>query len=132
MAREVSDLNAAMLAERRSYVLLGFGRWGSSIPSLGVPVKWSDISEARAIVECALEHFRVDPSQGTHFFQNLTSFNVGYVSVDPWSRPGDRLDFSALDALPAVRETRYLRQVRFPSGIRICIDGKTGRAFMGK
>ncbi len=88
--------------------------------------------EARAIVECALEHFRVDPSQGTHFFQNLTSFNVGYVSVDPWSRPGDRLDFSALDALPAVRETRYLRQVRFPSGIRICIDGKTGRAFMGK
>lgn len=132
MAREVSEINATMLAEGRSYVLLGFGRWGSSIPSLGVPVKWSDISEARAIVECALEHFRVDPSQGTHFFQNLTSFNVGYVSVDPWARKEDSLDFSALDVLPAVRETRYLRQVRFPSEIRICIDGKTGRAMMGK
>jgi len=132
MAREVSAINAAMLAEGRSYVLLGFGRWGSSIPSLGVPVKWGDISEARAIVECALEHFRVDPSQGTHFFQNLTSFNVGYVSVDPWARKEDSLDFSVLDALPAVRETPYLRQVRFPSEIRICIDGKTGRAMMGK
>ena len=131
MAREVSAVNAAMRAEGRSYVLLGFGRWGSSIPSLGVPVKWGDISEAKAIVECALEHFRVEPSQGTHFFQNLTSFNVGFVSVDPWERKGDSLDFSVLEALPAVRETEYLRQVRFPSEIRICIDGKTGRAMMG-
>ena len=131
MAREVSELNARMLSEGRGYVLLGFGRWGSSIPSLGVPVKWSDISEAKAIVECSLENFRVDPSQGTHFFQNLTSFNVGYVSVDPWERKGDRMDFSVLDAMPAVAETRYLRHVRFPSELRICIDGKAGRAIMG-
>lgn len=131
MAREVSELNARMLSEGRGYVLLGFGRWGSSIPSLGVPVKWSDISEAKAIVECSLENFRVDPSQGTHFFQNLTSFNVGYVSVDPWERKGDRMDFSVLDAMPAVAETGYLRHVRFPSELPICIDGKAGRAIMG-
>ena len=71
-----------MRAEKHNYVLVGYGRWGSSIPTLGVPVQWSDISEARAIVECCLDHFRVDPSQGTHFFLNMTSFNAGYVNVD--------------------------------------------------
>ena len=77
MAAELRELNARMRTEGRQYILIGYGRWGSSIPTLGVPVVWSDISETKVLVECSLPDFRVDPSQGTHFFQNLTSFNAG-------------------------------------------------------
>lgn len=128
MASQITAVNAQLQSEGRGYMLIGFGRWGSSISSLGVPVKWSDISEARAIVECCLENFRVDPSQGTHFFQNLTSFNVGYVNVDPWGRPSDKLDFSVLDALPALWESEYIRHVRLDDPLRLCIDGHRSRA----
>ena len=130
MAAELRALNASLRSEGRQYALLGFGRWGSSIPTLGVPVQWSDISEARVIVECCLPEFRVDPSQGTHFFQNLTSFNAGYVNVDPYSRPGDTVDFEALDALPAVYETKWLRHVRVAEPLAVCVDGREGRALL--
>ena len=130
MADELRELNARMRAEGRQYVLIGYGRWGSSIPTLGVPVTWSDISEARVLVECALPDFRIDPSQGSHFFQNLTSFNAGYVNVDPFSRPGDNMDLSALEALPAVTETFWLRHVRVEEALIACIDGRTGRALV--
>ena len=130
MAAEITSVNAQMRSDGRQYALIGFGRWGSSIPSLGVPVKWSDISEARVIVECSLENFRVDPSQGTHFFQNLTSFNAGYINVDPYSRADDLLDFSALDALPAVNETCFLRHVRLDRDLEVCIDGMKNRALI--
>ena len=130
IAAELRDLNAGFRTEGRQYVLIGFGRWGSSIPTLGVPVAWSDISEARVIVESALEDFRVDPSQGTHFFQNLTSFNAGYVNADPYMRPGDVVDFAALDALPAVSETPWLRHVRLEQPLTVCIDGREGRALV--
>jgi hypothetical protein len=130
MAAELRTLNAQLRAEGRQFVLIGFGRWGSSIPTLGVPVVWSDISEAKALVECSLPDFRVDPSQGTHFFQNLTSFNAGYVNVDPYSRPGDSMDLSALDALPAVFESQWLRHVQLPDPLTVCIDGKAGRALI--
>ena len=131
IAGEITELNARMQAGKRGYVLIGFGRWGTSIPTLGVPVKWSDISEARVLVECCLENFRIDPSQGTHFFQNLTSFNVGYINVDPFGRPStDLLDFDALDALPAEFETAYLRHVHLPQPLEICVDGRENRAFI--
>ena len=130
IAADVSAVNARMLEEGKGYILIGFGRWGTSQPSLGVPVRWSDISEAKAIVECSLPDFQIDPSQGTHFFQNLTSFNVGYINVNPFAHPEDGLDFSVLDALPAVFETAYLRHVRFPSELQVCIDGKTNRAMI--
>ena len=130
IAAEVSALNARMRAEKRSYVLIGFGRWGSSIPSLGVPVKWSDISEAKALIECSLPDFRIEASQGTHFFQNLTSFNVGYVNVDEFSRKGDLFDAAALDALPAEFETGYLRHIRLEKAVGICIDGLRGKAMV--
>ena len=130
MADEVSAVNTRMQEEGRGYILIGFGRWGTSQPSLGVPVRWSDISEAKAIVECSLKDFQIDPSQGTHFFQNLTSFNVGYINVNPFAHSEDMLDFSVLDALPAVSETDYLRHVRFPDELQICIDGKTNRAMV--
>ena len=131
IGKAITALNAQMRREGRQYVLIGFGRWGSSIPSLGVPVNWSDISEAKVIVEASLEDFRIDPSQGTHFFQNLTSFNVGYINVDPYGRPQeDSLDFAALDALPAVEETEFYRHVRTDSPMQICIDGKGGKAML--
>ena len=130
MSAELRTLNAQLRTEGRQYVLIGFGRWGSSIPSLGVPVVWSDISEAKALVECSLPDFRVDPSQGTHFFQNLTSFNAGYVNVDPYSRRGDSLDLAPLDALPAVFETQWLRHVQLDNPLTVCIDGKAGKALI--
>ena len=130
MAAELRELNNRMRADGRNYVLVGYGRWGSSIPSLGVPVQWSDISEARAIVECCLDHFRVDPSQGTHFFQNMTSFNAGYVNVNPFAREGECFDAQRLDAMPAELETNYLRMVRFPEDLKICIDGRSGKALI--
>lgn len=130
IAREISAINARMQQEGLGYVLMGFGRWGTTQPSLGVPVRWSDISESKAIVECSLKDFQIDPSQGTHFFQNLTSFNVGYINVNPFARREDSLDFSVLDALPAVSESKYVRHVRFPQPLRICIDGKSSRAIM--
>ncbi len=130
MAAELKELNAQMRAAGLNYVLVGYGRWGSSIPSLGVPVQWSDISEARAIVECCLENFRVDPSQGTHFFQNMTSFNAGYVNVNPFAREGECFDTARLDAMPAAFETEFLRQVHFEEDLQICIDGRTGKAMI--
>ena len=130
MAAELKELNAQMRTAGLNYVLVGYGRWGSSIPSLGVPVQWSDISEARAIVECCLENFRVDPSQGTHFFQNMTSFNAGYVNVNPYAREGECFDTARLDAMPAAFETEFLRQVHFEEDLQICIDGRTGKAMI--
>ena len=130
MAAELRELNARMRAAGRQYILIGYGRWGSSIPSLGVPVVWSDISEAKVLVECSLPDFRVDPSQGTHFFQNLTSFNAGYVNVDPYSRQGDSMDLSALDALPALEETPWMRLVHLDKPLSACVDGRSGRAFL--
>ena len=132
IAEELRALNARLRDEGRGYVLIGYGRWGSSIPTLGIPVVWSDISEARALVECSLQDFRVDPSQGSHFFQNLTSFNAGYVSVDEFSRPGDSIDHDTLESLPAVSETPYIRHIRLESPLKICVDGREGRAFVGE
>ena len=107
MAETLRQWNRSMQQQGRQYLLIGYGRWGSQIPTLGVPVQWGDISEAKAIVECSLEHFRIEPSQGSHFFQNMTSFNVGYMNIDPWAREDDVLDFNALDAMPAVEETPF-------------------------
>lgn len=130
MAAEMTAINNRMRDEGRNYVLIGYGRWGSSIPSLGVPVQWSNISEAKVIVECCLENFRIDPSQGTHFFQNMTSFNAGYVNVNPYSRPGEYCDLDALDAMPAEYESDFVRIVHFPEDLTICIDGKENRALV--
>ncbi|MBR6932130.1 MAG: phosphoenolpyruvate synthase, partial [Bacteroidales bacterium] len=130
IATELTALNTRMRKENKKYVLIGYGRWGSSIPTLGVPVKWSDISEARVIVECSLENFRVDPSQGSHFFQNLTSFNAGYINIDTYARPGERLDMALLDSLPASEETPFLRRITLPKPLSICIDGKENRAMI--
>ncbi len=128
MADTIREWNNRMRQEGRQYLLIGYGRWGSQIPSLGVPVQWSDISEAKAIAECCLENFRIDPSQGSHFFQNMTSFNVGYMNIDPWARADDSYDESPLNALPAVEETDLVRHVRLEEPLEMYIDGFGNKA----
>ena len=125
IAREIERLNKQYLDRGANYVLVGPGRWGSSDPWLGIPVKWPHISAARVIVEVALKNYRVDPSQGTHFFQNLTSFGVGYFTIDE-NRHDGCFHKATLDALPAVEETDHVRVVRFDKGLRILMDGKKG------
>ena len=123
IAREIETLNRQFANEEKGYVLVGPGRWGSSDPWLGIPVKWPHISCARVIVECGLENYRVDPSQGTHFFQNLTSFGVGYFTINPFKGDGS-FDEAYLNALPATYETQYIRHVHFDSPIVIKMDGR--------
>lgn len=131
MAATLREWNTRLRTEGRQYLLIGYGRWGSQIPTLGVPVQWSDISEAKAIAECSLENFRIEPSQGSHFFQNMTSFNVGYMNVDPWARPlTDAYDQSVLDALPAVEETELVRHVRLDKALEMYIDGFENKAMI--
>lgn len=125
IAREIEKLNKEYLDRGTNYVLVGPGRWGSSDSWLGIPVKWPHISAARVIVEVALKNYRVDPSQGTHFFQNLTSFGVGYFTIDE-NRNDGCFHKATLDAMPAVEETEYVRVVRFEKGLRIMMDGKKG------
>ena len=123
IAEEISRINAKFLDREEHYVLVGPGRWGSSDSWLGIPVKWPNISAARIIVEAGLTNYRVDPSQGTHFFQNLTSFGVGYFTINDFNGDGV-YNRAVLDALPAVEETAHVRHVRFPHALSIKVDGK--------
>ena len=122
IADEIDRINRRFLEEGRNYVLVGPGRWGSSDPWLGVPVKWPNISAARVIVESGLTNYRVDPSQGTHFFQNLTSFGVGYFTVNDFLGDGV-YNQVFLNSQPAVEETAHVRHVRFSSPVVIKVDG---------
>ena len=124
VADDIERINRKFLADGKNYVLIGPGRWGSSDHYLGVPVKWPHISAARVIVEVALKNYNIDPSQGTHFFQNLTSFGVGYFTVDTYTEEGGFVNKEILDAMPAVEETQYVRHVRFDRPLRILMDGK--------
>ena len=123
IACEIERINRRFLDEGRGYVLIGPGRWGSSDPWLGVPVKWPHISAAQVIVEVELKNYRVDPSQGTHFFQNLTSFGVGYFTIDT-NTDNSIYRKKVLDAMPAVEETQFVRHVRFDKPLKILMDGK--------
>ena len=122
VAMEVERINKKFLADGKNYVLVGPGRWGSSDSWLGVPVKWPHISAAKLIVETTLKNYSVDPSQGTHFFQNLTSFGVGYFTIDENKGMGF-FRKEILDAMPAVEETPHVRHVRFSKPLHIMMDG---------
>jgi hypothetical protein len=126
IAAELETLNEPLLAANRPYLLVGFGRWGSIDPWLGIPVVWGQICGARAIVETTLPQMRVDPSQGSHFFQNLSSFGVSYFSVA--RETGIRWDL--LDTRPAETETRFLRHVRLPGPLLVKVDGRSGRGLV--
>jgi hypothetical protein len=129
MAEEVSSVNSKMVADGSTYFLIGPGRWGSSIPTLGVPVAWTDISAARMVVEYGIDGFRIDPSQGTHFFQNITSLGVGYLSVDQYAGKG-MIDFQALDKLECVYEGQFVKVLKVP-GLTGFIDRNKGKALIG-
>jgi hypothetical protein len=124
LSHEIERLNAEFLASEKNYVLVGPGRWGSSDPWLGIPVKWPHISQAKIIVESGMENYRIEPSQGTHFFQNLTSFGVGYFTVNPFLENDGFFDVDFLNEQTAFFETDYIRHVRFDKPIVIKINGK--------
>lgn len=124
IAEEIDLLNRQFLNSDKGYILIGPGRWGSSDPYLGIPVRWSQISNARLLVEIALDDYRIDPSQGTHFFQNLTSFGVGYFSINQYLNNDDYIDVSYLDGQTAVSETAYIRHIQFENPVTIKINGK--------
>ena len=123
IASEIEELNRRFLESGRHYILVGPGRWGSSDTWLGIPVKWPHISAARVIVEAGLTNYRVDPSQGTHFFQNLTSFGVGYFTINAYCNDGV-YNQAFLDSLPAAHETQYLRHVHFSEPLVVKMDGR--------
>ena len=123
IAREIEEINRRFLDEGKNYVLIGPGRWGSSDYWLGIPVKWPHISAARVIVEAGLKNYHVDPSQGTHFFQNLTSFGVGYFTINTYTGDGI-IQQAVLDSMPAVEETEHVRHVRFDMPLKVMMDGK--------
>ena len=123
IAYDIEKLNRRFLDEGKHYVLVGPGRWGSSDTWLGIPVKWPNISAARIIVEAGLTNYRVDPSQGTHFFQNLTSFGVGYFTINAYCGDGV-FNQELLDAMPAVEETKFIRWVHFDKPLTAKMNGK--------
>jgi len=127
----IAGINDGFLKENKNYILIGPGRWGSQDPWLGIPVKWPQISAARLIIESGLENYRIDPSQGTHFFQNLTSFRVGYFTINPFMDDGF-YDLGFLDSQPAVFENEIVRHVRFEKPLTVMIDGKENQGVVLK
>jgi hypothetical protein len=128
---EIEKINRHLVGEGRHYVLVGPGRWGSADPWLGIPVKWSHISNARLIVESGLSNYRVDPSQGTHFFQNLTSFGAAYFTINPFLQDGT-YDTEYLNAQPAEYESEFIRHVHFDKPIIMKVDGRKNKGVVMK
>jgi hypothetical protein len=131
IAGEIGQLNRQLKEQDRGYVLVGPGRWGSSDPWLGIPVKFDQISKARTVVEACLPNMNVDPSQGSHFFQNMTSLRIGYLTV-PLDPDRGRIDWDWLEAQPMIGETEHVRWVR-PSGpVSVQLDGRSSRGVILK
>jgi len=121
----VAQVNAELVSRGLPYVLVGVGRWGSNDPWLGLPVKWDEIAGARVIVEAGFKDMAVEPSQGSHFFQNVTSFQVGYFTVDQQLGPsGGMVDWAWLAAQPALREHEFVRHIQLAAPLRILMDGR--------
>jgi hypothetical protein len=131
VARAVAHFNATLSAENRPYLLIGVGRWGSNDPWLGIPVEWDEISGARAIVEAGFRDFRVTPSQGSHFFQNLTAFQVGYLTVNPDAGEGS-IAWQWLAEQPAIEEQDCVRHLQFSQPLRIVMNSKTSQGVIFK
>jgi hypothetical protein len=131
VARAVAHYNSVLSAENRPYLLIGVGRWGSNDPWLGIPVEWDEISGARAIVEAGFHDFRVTPSQGSHFFQNLTAFQVGYLTVNPDAGEGS-IDWQWLGEQPAVEEQGCVRHLQFTQPLRVVMNSRTSQGVIFK
>jgi len=131
IAEIVGKLNNRFLEEDKNYILVGPGRWGSSDPWLGIPIKWPQISAARVIIESGLENYRIDPSQGTHFFQNLTSFGVGYFTINPFIKEGS-YDLNFLNDQEVFYEDEFVRHIRFEEDMEVMIDARKNRGVILK
>ena len=131
IAVSIEKINNQFIKEGKNYVLVGPGRWGSTDQWLGIPIKWPQISQARVIVEAGLENYRIDPSQGTHFFQNLTSFRVGYFTINPFMNDGF-YDLDFLNTQEASYEDEFIRHIRFPFPIKIQVNGKNTKGVIFK
>jgi hypothetical protein len=131
VAKEVSYLNAKLSERGTPYLLIGVGRWGSNDPWLGIPVAWDEVSGARVIVEAGFRDLRVTPSQGSHFFQNLTAFQVGYFTVNPDAGEGF-VDWQWLGSQPAAEERGCLRHLRLEKPLLVVMNGKLGRGLIFK
>lgn len=131
IADDIEKLNTKFAGEGKNYILTGPGRWGSTDHWLGIPTKWAQISQARIIVESGLENYRIDPSQGTHFFQNLTSFRVGYFTINPFMNDGF-YDTKFLDSMEAVYEDDFIRHIKFSDPLLVIIDGKNRKGVIYK
>ncbi|MCP4180631.1 MAG: phosphoenolpyruvate synthase [bacterium] len=131
IASTIDQLNSNFVTEKKNYILVGPGRWGSTDPWLGIPVKWTQISAARLIVESGLKDFQIDPSQGTHFFQNLTSFSVGYFTINPFNNDGF-YDVDFLNIQEKIYEDKYVRHIRFATPSIIKIDGRKKKGILCK
>jgi len=131
VAHSVAHFNAALSAENRPYLLIGVGRWGSNDPWLGIPVEWDEISGARVIVEAGFRDFRVTPSQGSHFFQNLTAFQVGYITVNPDAGEGS-VDWPWLTDQPGVQEQGCVRHLQFSHPLRVVMNSKISQGVIFK
>lgn len=125
IAREIEKINRNFTQNNENYILIGPGRWGSSDSALGIPVKWPHISAAKVIIETTLKGYSIDPSQGTHFFQNLTSFGVGYFTMNE-NIEGNRCDMNYFNSLPIVEETDNIRIVEFEEPLVVAVNGKKG------
>ena len=131
IAGDIEQINSRFVERGESYVLIGPGRWGSTDPWLGIPVRWPQISAARIIIESGLKSYRIDPSQGTHFFQNLTSFRVGYFTINPFIKEGS-YDVEYLNKADVAWEDGNLRHIRFDKPLEIMVDGKTHKGIILK
>lgn len=132
VAYEIEKLNKKFVEEDKGYILVAPGRWGTSDSWLGVPVKWPHVSNARLLVESGLSDYRIEPSQGTHFFQNLTSFGVGYFTINPYLVDGGIFDEQYLNDLPACFESDFIRHIRFDDALVIKINGKNKQGLVLK
>ena len=130
MATEIAEMNSYVKNEGGNYLLIGPGRWGSSDPWLGIPVVWSDISEAKMIVECGIPGYQIEPSQGTHFFQNITSLGVGYLTVNTVTGKG-MVDSGRICSMECIKESKFVKLFRAPSELAAFIDRETSRAIVG-
>ena len=131
VARGVAQMNAKLSEQGCSYLLIGVGRWGSTDPWLGIPVAWDEISGARVIVEAGFRDFRVTPSQGSHFFQNLTALQIGYFTVNPDAGEGF-VDWQWLASATAVEEDGCVRHLHFDRPLTVVMNGKTGQGMILK
>jgi len=131
IAFDIERINSEFVKHGGGYVLIGPGRWGSADPWLGIPVRWPQISAARIIIESGLKNYRIDPSQGTHFFQNLTSFRIGYFTINPYINEGF-YDVDLLNSMHVLYEDEHLRHIRFEKPLEIMVDGKTHKGVIMK